>query len=57
MNEDSQRCFHCDLPVPKGANYPVVINGVSRPMCCPGCQAVAQAIVENGLTDFYQYRT
>jgi Cu2+-exporting ATPase len=26
-------------------------------MCCPGCQAVAQAIVDNGLTDFYQYRT
>lgn len=26
-------------------------------MCCPGCQAVAQAIVANGLTDFYQYRT
>ncbi|MGD8926839.1 MAG: heavy metal translocating P-type ATPase metal-binding domain-containing protein, partial [Thioalkalispiraceae bacterium] len=57
MSEDSQRCFHCDLPVPKGANYPVVINGVSQPMCCPGCQAVAQAIVDNGLTDFYQYRT
>lgn len=26
-------------------------------MCCPGCQAVAQAIVEAGLTDFYKYRT
>jgi len=26
-------------------------------MCCPGCQAVAQAIVDNGLTDFYRYRT
>ncbi len=26
-------------------------------MCCPGCQAVANAIVANGLTDFYKYRT
>lgn len=26
-------------------------------MCCPGCQAVAEAIVGNGLTEFYRYRT
>lgn len=26
-------------------------------MCCPGCQAVAQAIVDNGLDDYYRYRT
>lgn len=26
-------------------------------MCCPGCQAVAQAIVANKLTDYYKYRT
>ena len=26
-------------------------------MCCPGCQAVARAIVDGGLTDFYRYRT
>lgn len=26
-------------------------------MCCPGCQAVASAIVDGGLTRFYQYRT
>lgn len=26
-------------------------------MCCRGCQAVAQAIVDGGLTDFYRYRT
>ncbi len=25
-------------------------------MCCAGCQAVAQTIVENGLTDYYHYR-
>lgn len=26
-------------------------------MCCPGCQAVAGAIVEGGLSRFYQYRS
>ena len=26
-------------------------------MCCHGCQAVAQAIVDGGLTDFYKHRT
>lgn len=25
-------------------------------MCCAGCQAVAQAIVANGLTDYYKHR-
>jgi Cu2+-exporting ATPase len=26
-------------------------------MCCPGCQAVARAIVDAGLADYYRYRT
>jgi len=26
-------------------------------MCCPGCEAVAQAIVDNNLTSFYKHRT
>jgi len=50
-------CFHCGLPVPKGSHYAVEIDGQSRDMCCPGCQAVAQAIVDNGLEDYYRYRT
>lgn len=57
MNEDNQHCFHCDLPVPKGIDYSVNIDDALRPMCCPGCKAVAQAIVDNGLTHYYQYRT
>jgi len=43
--------------VPSGASYSVQIDGQPRPMCCRGCQAVAQAIVDGGLTDFYRYRT
>jgi len=57
MADESESCFHCGLPVPPGAQYKVVINNVEQKMCCPGCQAVANAIVDNGLTDFYKHRT
>lgn len=50
-------CYHCGLPVPDTVHLTVHINGQPRPMCCAGCQAVAQAIVDAGLTDFYQFRT
>jgi len=55
---DSQEhdCFHCGLPVPDNAEYPVVIDGVTHNMCCHGCQAVAQAIVDGGLSSFYKHR-
>ena len=54
---DETSCFHCGLPIPSGARYAVLIDGQSRPMCCRGCEAVAQAIVAAGLTDFYRHRT
>jgi Cu2+-exporting ATPase len=50
-------CFHCGLPVPKGVDHSVVIDGIQHPLCCRGCEAVAQAIVAAGLTDFYHHRT
>ncbi|GMQ88854.1 MAG: heavy metal translocating P-type ATPase [Gammaproteobacteria bacterium] len=56
-NNQQQDCFHCGLPVPGGADYSVEIMGQQQPMCCRGCQAVANAIVAGGLTDFYRYRT
>ncbi len=56
MNAAEKSCFHCGLPCPEGSHYHVEIDGVERPMCCPGCEAVARAIVDNGLTSFYQLR-
>ena len=47
----SSDCFHCGQPVPVGAHYAVKIDDQTREMCCTGCQAVAQAIVENNLTE------
>jgi Cu2+-exporting ATPase len=49
-------CYHCGLPVPQDADFAVAIGGAPRAMCCAGCQAVAQAIVANGLGDYYKHR-
>jgi Cu2+-exporting ATPase len=45
------------LPVPLNLGLTVSIAGIARPMCCHGCAAVARAIVDSGLEDFYHYRT
>lgn len=50
-------CYHCGLPVPAGDFFPVTIAGQQELMCCPGCQAVATAIVDGGLENFYRFRT
>lgn len=49
-------CFHCGLPVPAGSDWSVTIAEMPRSMCCPGCAAVAQSIVDNKLTDYYLTR-
>ena len=49
-------CYHCGLPIPAGVDFIVEIGGQRRDMCCAGCQAVAQAIVDNGLADYYRHR-
>ena len=57
MSDNTQHaCFHCGQPVPQGSHYHVVIKGEERDMCCHGCQAVAQAIVDGGMESFYDHR-
>ncbi|MBK7024328.1 MAG: cadmium-translocating P-type ATPase [Sulfuritalea sp.] len=53
---DSEPCYHCGLPIPTGLDLAVEIGGQRRQMCCAGCQAVALAIVANGLADYYRHR-
>jgi Cu2+-exporting ATPase len=55
--DEKADCFHCGLPIPRGLSLSVTINGRDEPMCCYGCQAVAQAIVDSGNVDFYRHRT
>ena len=57
MNTNTLNCFHCGEPVPKGLTLKVMVQGKAQPMCCPGCQAVAEQIVELGLEDYYRHRT
>ncbi len=57
MSEAAGVCFHCGEPVPPESDFRVRIGGAARPMCCRGCQAVAQAIVDHGLGDYYKNRT
>ncbi|MEK7737731.1 MAG: heavy metal translocating P-type ATPase metal-binding domain-containing protein, partial [Pseudomonadota bacterium] len=49
-------CYHCGLPLPADVEIQVDIDAQPRRMCCTGCQAVAQAIVANGLVDYYRHR-
>jgi Cu2+-exporting ATPase len=50
-------CFHCGLPVPDSAHYPIQFEGETRPACCRGCQAVAQTIIDSGQGAYYTHRT
>jgi len=53
----SENCFHCGLPVPTGSDFPIRYKAKIEAACCAGCQAVAQTIVDAGLTDYYTHRT
>lgn len=60
MSEQQQRaatCYHCGEPNPPGSAFSVNIKGSERSMCCPGCEAVAQTIVDSGLTSYYDHRS
>src|SRR5476649_2952900 len=50
-------CFHCQLPVPAGRRFTAAVLGDTREFCCPGCQAVAEAIVAGGLERYYTHRS
>ncbi|MDP5240133.1 heavy metal translocating P-type ATPase [Uliginosibacterium sp. 31-16] len=49
-------CFHCGQPVPAGTALFVSMDGIPRQVCCAGCQAVSEAIIVNGLADYYRHR-
>jgi len=50
-------CYHCGLPIAGSANFCAQVLGQTRHFCCPGCQAVAQTIVEAGLENYYRHRS
>jgi len=50
-------CYHCGLPVPAGSPFQARVLGEARALCCPGCQAVAEAIVNGALESYYLHRS
>lgn len=52
----SLSCYHCGEPVPAGSSFSVVIEDEQQSMCCLGCEAVAHAIVNGGLENYYRFR-
>jgi Cu2+-exporting ATPase len=55
--EQAAACFHCGQPVLEPRRWLTRVDGEDREMCCAGCQAVAQAIVDAGLQDYYRHRS
>jgi len=56
MTTPSDTCFHCALPVPAACNLTVEIEDEQRPVCCPGCKAVAELIRDTGMSRYYDLR-
>ncbi len=50
-------CYHCLLVIPDHLDLTVIIDEKPRAMCCPGCAAVAQTIIDSGLDNYYRHRT
>ncbi|WP_340677827.1 heavy metal translocating P-type ATPase [Paraglaciecola sp.] len=49
-------CYHCGS-INKNNSYSALVLQELRYFCCPGCQAVAEAIVQNGLENYYSFRS
>lgn len=57
MIENSRLCFHCGEPVPSACSLTVETEGQFQPVCCSGCEAVANLILQSGQSRYYQFRT
>ena len=51
------RCYHCELALPPSESFSTQVLGEERFFCCPGCLAIAETICQNGLDQFYKYRS
>ena len=52
---ETDGCFHCGLPL-AGSDLSIRIDGREEGVCCAGCQAVANAIIDSGNSDYYRFR-
>ena len=57
MDVQPRFCFHCGEPVPTTCKLSVETEGQAQPVCCSGCEAVANLILQSGQSRYYQFRT
>lgn len=50
-------CYHCAEPVTEPQRWQVEFDNEARDVCCAGCKAIMQAIVDSDLGDYYRFRT
>ncbi len=50
-------CLHCGAAIREPVTRTLEIAGGRRPLCSAACEAVATRIRDDGLTDFYRFRT
>lgn len=51
------RCYHCSEQVLEPMRWQVMFDDQARDVCCAGCMAIMQAIVDSQLGDYYRFRT
>jgi len=57
MTQTTLFCFHCGEPVPSSCKLTVPAEQGLQPVCCAGCEAVANLILQSGQSRYYQFRT
>ncbi len=57
MADNARFCFHCGEPVPASCKLTVAAESQAQPVCCSGCEAVANLILQSGQSRYYQFRT
>ena len=57
LHAADRECFHCGLPVTVGQQFRIRFDGRMQSLCCAGCEAVAQTILDAGLDAYYRERT
>ena len=56
MTAPGDGCWHCGEPL-RGSPIHVRVADISRSVCCQGCGAAVEWIVQLGLGDYYRLRT
>ena len=50
-------CFHCGEETQVPSRWQVAYQGEQKHVCCAGCKAVSETIIQAGLGDYYDFRT